>query len=735
VPLSGQLKRLANGDKTTPKFPTDFKNYFTDNFNEDDSTLGGVMTGECSGIIAIDCDSAHAYSVFRMLDPDYEAHMVSKGKQNPDGSEMTAATIIYAYTPELDENFVHKTSDIKIDFYSNKGFIYLPTKDNLTKYTWERGKFPKVRECPPQIIALLKSLKPSKVKHIELELRGKRWNVHLYSQVKNFTESGKITKSLFKILTPRDFRTTEAYLVNGFLHPNNVEDGRGSEYLSKVSAILGADESIDEELYTKAMVIINNSFSHPMPKPRLSSTIIEPMIEERASIDGVPIWRYNKDWEEAASSVITKLNSKLELFFDPERRIYYAADIVNEKINAFKRDADFFSFLETVAIDFQGKKEIRQVIPLVNVVSTPKYSYGFYGDTSDTFNIFLPTMPLLIFKNPEAYAKSYNYPTITLKFLEHLIPDNQMRNYLIRFLRRKFDTFDYSPVVLYLLGVSGSGKDLFVSLLSRIMGDTTIARPKAKEFLEKHNGWMLDQYFAQLDEYGDQLTNFQEKEEAKGLIKAYSGKRQISIRKMGVDGYQYEHNITFILTANKNPIAFDMDDRRVVLLNTPNNLRDLTVVRELGSTQEFVDRLLAEVNDFMYWLATERENASADEYVNPPVTQDKLSLIASKLNAGSQLSFYLKNGLVGELSKLCTMYEIPDLLGYAAEGRIYEDDLFDLYMEMTEHKGTKRGLSVAMQEFDKIPTTKAGTKAYYYKVPSLSVAKALKMAPIEGDFE
>jgi hypothetical protein len=735
VPLSGQLKRLANGDKTIPEFPKDFKNYFTENFNEQDSTLGGVMTGKCSGIIAIDCDSEHAYKVFQMLDPDYEAHMVSRGKLNPDGSEMKAATIVYKYTQELEENFIHKTTDMKIDFYSNKGFIYLPTKDNLTKYTWESKRFPEIKECPPQIVSLLKSLKPQKIKHVELELQAKKWNIHLYPQVRHFAESGRVTKSLFKILTPRDFRTSDAYIAKGFLHPNDVEDGRGSEYLSKVSAILGADESIDEELYTKAMRAINNNFDKPMARSRLESTIIDPMIEERASVDGTPIWRYNKDWEEDLSTVVTKLNTRLDLFFDQERRTYYAVDVANENYHAFKKDADFFSFLETVASEFAGKKEIRQILPLVNVVSTPKYPFGFYGDHKESFNIFSPTVPLMIFKNPDTYEKSYNYPTYTIKFLEHLIPDNFMRNYLIRFLRRKFDTFDYSPVVIYLLGVSGSGKDLFVNLLRRIMGENTVARPKASEFLEKHNGWMLDQYFAQLDEYGDQLVNFADKEEAKGLIKTYSGNSRINIRKMQNDGYMYDHNITFIITANKNPLTFDADDRRIALFSTPNNLRELPEVKELGGIQEFVDRLYDEINDFMYWLAIDRDNATADEYVNPPFTMDKLALIAAKLSAGSQLAFYFKNGLAGEISRLCTMYETPDVLGYMAEGRVYEDDLFDLYMEMTEHKGTKRGLSAAMQDFDKIPTTKAGSKAYYYKVPSLILATALKMTPIEGEFQ
>ena len=118
-----------------------------------------------------------------------------------------------------------------------------------------------------------------------------------------------------------------------------------------------------------------------------------------------------------------------------------------------------------------------------------------------------------------------------LQYLETLVPDDRMRTYLLRFLKRKLTKYEYSPVSLYFLGVQGSGKDTLVEVLEKFLGSERIAKPSAKEFLEQYNGWILDTYFAQLDEYGNQLSS-RDQDEALGKLKAYTGKPVISLRKM-----------------------------------------------------------------------------------------------------------------------------------------------------------------------------------------------------------
>lgn len=731
VPLKGQLKRLSTGKKTLPEFEKNWKDKYTKQFNENATALGGALTGKQSGIIAIDCDNAVTYEIFKLIDPDYNFIFVSKGKQDELGNEINAGTFIYNYVDELDETYSVHNNQFSLDFYSNGGFIYLPSDSNQTKEPFELTE---LKDPPANLIALIKSLKPVRVVQADEALRTKTWTNHLAPQMLRFVSTKKVTKELFKILTPRDFRDLSEYIDNGFLHPKDIPNGRGSEYLSKVSSILGADESIDEELYMASMSIINDCFIEPMPRVRLSSTVIEPMVEERASIDGVPIWRYNEDWEVDKLTIVTKRNNVVEGFFDPERVRYYIADIGTQSVKSFFRDSDFFSYLEAVAVEPPSKKEAKNKMPLVNVVSSPAYDFGFFhADGEDTFNAFSPSVPLTIFKSPSIYTKDYVRPNTILRYLESLIPDNYMRNYLLRFMRRKLDKFEYSPTILYMLGVSGAGKDTFVHIIEALVGAPSIARPTTKEFLEIYNGWMLDKYFAQLDEYGNQLSRFDEKESALGKIKAYTGKAEVQIRSMRTDGFNYSHAITFIMTANKNPLFLDHDDRRVALFNCPNALKDEPWIIELGGVGNVHNQIFKEINDFAYYLSTEVDNLTLDEYMSPPETEDKKALIASKFNASMKIAFYLSNRMFKELEEIAREFDCQSLFDGADSGRMYEEELFDLYYEMTDGKGTKRGLNSAMKEFDKIPTTRNGIKAYYYNVPALRGYNLSAFAPIDGE--
>jgi hypothetical protein len=728
VPLKGQLKRLQDGKKTIPIYPENWKEYYTNNFNKNPSALGGVITGELSKIVAIDCDNEATYQMFKALDPDYKFHFMSKGKISAEGIESKCGTIIYSHIPELNDSYALRNNFIALDFLSSERFAYLPTQANETKHDFE---FCELKEPPLAVIALIKSLQPVKVEAITTA--NKTWRNHLAPQIKHFIATKKVTPELFRILTPKDFRDTPEYLAKTWLHPDSVPDGRGSEYLVKVSAILGADESIDVDTYTQAMRTLNDMFSKPMPTTRLNSTIIEPMAEGNATINGAPIWQYNEQWEEDKVSILTKRNTVIEGFYDPDRLKYYAVNVSEEDVKVFDRDSEYFSYLDTVAIEPPSKKEFKIRLPLVNAISKPSEPFGFFSNNEgqSVFNTFAPTLALSIFREPSIYKDKYSRPNTILAFLQTLIPDNYMRNYLLRFLKRKLTTFEYSPTIIYLLGVSGAGKDTFVSIVKSLIGMNAVAQPSTKEFLEVYNGWMLDKYFVQLDEYGNQLVKFDDREIALGKIKAYTGKPEVQIRKMRNDGYTHIHHITFCMTANKNPLFFDDDDRRIALFNTPNKLADADWVIRTGGISVVINKIEHEINDFAYYLATEVDMLSKDEYVCPPDTEDKRILIASKYNASNKIAYLLKACLFVEFEKLAIEFDCLQVLEWAPEGRIYEEDLMDLYMEMTDSNGTKRGLSSAMKDFDKIPTTYKGAKAYYYNMPRLkgfkrSVVQSIK---------
>ena len=297
VPLSGHLKRLEDGSKTIPGFEKNWRSKYQNEFNTKATELGGAITGAISNIIAIDCDDQTTYDLFSSLDKDNGFHFISKGKPSGGG------TIIYKYPDGIAlESFSIQSKIMHLDFYSDNGFIYLPSRANETKERWEYGDYselPSLHAAPPTVVALLLNLQQQytlskgQAKEQDRATAIKVRSNYLAPQIELLIAKKAFIPSLFRIITPKDFRDLPQYKQHGYLHPDNVPEGRGSEYLMKVSAILGADPSISKDFYVTAMDIINSLWNSPMARTKLEATILDPMVNGKSSINGEPIWTYD----------------------------------------------------------------------------------------------------------------------------------------------------------------------------------------------------------------------------------------------------------------------------------------------------------------------------------------------------------------------------------------------------------------------------------------------------------
>ena len=697
VPLSGELKRNKDGSKTIPYYESNWRERYQEERNVKDSKLGGVITGKVSGILAIDCDNAITWSLFRALDPYNEFIFISKGK----GKE--AGTLIYKYNESLAQNFSINEDGLALDFYSNHGFVYLPTEENKSKVTLP-APLPEIYDMPDSVCSVLTRMYKSTQQSATEEQSTQNTNLFtanfLAPLVQQFAQSkGVYMPGLFRIITPKRFRNTDQYTKNAHLHPDNVPEGEGSTYLSSVSAILASDLSINQELYTEAMVYINELFTKPIDQSRLDKTIIDPMINNKANIDGVQIWRYDANWEQYRSIFITKDQSTLEVVYDDVAQVHYVVDSSRGLYSTFSRDGDLYNHLQAVTATNKTKKEIIHGVPLVRTVTYPNKPFGFNVGNDSTkrdFNTFKATPALAIFYSPQDYAEKYKKPEITLKFFASLIPDPLMQDYLFSFLKTKLSTFKYSPVVLYFLGVPGSGKGTFVRIVEEIFG--LVPSPSAQEFLDKFNRWVMGAYFVELDEYGDSLSTLREKEEAVGKLKAMTGKRKVDIREMRMNSYTYEHNMTFIMTANKNPLMLEDNDRRIALFNTPNVLADQEWVEEAGGIEIVFNTIIDTVNDFCYYLATEIKSLSAADYMRPPLFDNKFELIADNMPAAAKIAYCFKHGQVRYLTELCYDYACDNVAKAINTGSVLVSDLDDLYQELTNNNGVRRSLIKALRE-------------------------------------
>lgn len=730
VPLAGKLERNADGSKTIPHFESNWRDHYQETRNVKNSPLGGTITGKVSNIIAIDCDNEATWQLFRSLDPYNEFVFISKGK----GKE--AGTLIYEYDEELPQNFTIHEDGIDLDFYSNHGFIYLATTANKSKVPLT--ELPAVPQLPETVkLTLLRLYKSTKQTLVEDSSSTQNTNLFtanfLAPLVDQFVRGrGDYMPGLFRIITPKKFRQQPQYLESSHLHPDNVPEGDGSTYLSSVSAILGADLSISQELYTEAMVYINDLFETPMEQGRLDSTIINPMINRKANIGGVPIWAYDDNWENYRSIFTTKDQSTIEVVYDDLAKVHYTVDSSRGIYASFIRDTELYNHLQAVTATPKSKKELIHGVPLVRTVTHPHKPFGFNPGTDSTkrdFNTFKATPALSVFYKPEDYAEKYKEPEYTLKFFESLVPDSRMRAYLFSFLKTKLTSFKYSPVVLYFLGVPGSGKGTFIRIIEEIFG--LVPSPTAQEFLDKFNKWVVGAYFVELDEYGDSLSTLREKEEAIGKLKALTGKRKVDIREMRTNSYSYEHNMTFIMTANKNPLMLDDNDRRIALFNTPNILADQEWVEAAGGIDYVFNQIMESVNDFCYYLATEVQALPAADYMRPPMFEGKFELIADNMPAAARIAYCFKQRQIEYLTELCLDYACDDTANAIQSGEVMLSELDDLYQELTQDKGTRRALIKALRDNGNVHMQRGGADGSDFRITGY--VKKTKENPFEDE--
>lgn len=731
VPLQGTLKRLEGGKKSLPVFETDWKKIYSTKFNEKQSKLAGTMTGKLSGIMAIDCDNKFTYELFKSFDPDYAFHFVSLGKPSGGG------TIIYAYDDSIG-TFKLKKPDIELDFYSDDGFVYLPTEDNYTKESWEGRELPELKAAPEEVLALLRVLKPDTATGVAKNAETKRViSNRLAPMLESFVKSKKYDPVVFKVLTPYSFRDLPAYLTKGHLHPNDVPAGRGSEYLSKISAILGSDISVNIELYTNVMMLINSFWEDPMERGKLMSTIINPMADGRATIDGQVIWQYDPHWEQMGFIATTLNGDYIESYYDDVKGQYYLINYSVPYIKIYTDKRPVITTLKTLLGRNITESQYDSTKQLIRTTLNPSLEFG-HVKGSDTFNLFRQTRDLSILNNPEPYKQSYSRPVHIIKYFESLIPDDYMRSFVLSFIKTKLTTFDYSPIVLYLIGKPGSGKDTLVSILATIIGREYISKPDTKVFLEQYNGWLVDKYIAHLDEYGNKLTRTSDKQEALGKIKAYTGSADIQIRAMRNDGYNYRHSATFIMTANSNPLPIENEDRRFALIRTPNKLAIQDWVVQAGGVRHVVEKLIpSEITDFCYYLATEIKSLKGNDYVIAPETPDKEKLIIDSMPAAEQIGFYVQNSRFDQLAAIAEDMGVKDFKLNWDKNKLEDNKLEELYLAMTEGHGAHNTLIRQLKSIglNRSHTTKDGRNVMYYYINELHKFKEEEDPGFEPQFE
>jgi len=663
--------------------PTKWQRY-KEEWNEIATPVGSVIPGPQSNLIVIDCDSTETTELFEQLLPEYKAVTYSIDKTDKDGKDVKGSNWFFFYQPNIP---VLHNGLYNLEIFSGDGDtqqVFLPTAGNKTKTSWDY--LPQLMDIPHSLVTLLKvwakASRPSSPTMQSTTTKGQH-TFNLAPLIEKQLSRDSIIPQLFSIITPSDFRN-DLYREKGYLHPNDIVDGSGNDYMIKVSAILGSDCSISKDLYTRMMNYINDLWEQPYSAQEISKRV-DRMTSGMARMNNSPIWQYDSQWEHARFMDHNKIEEMVEYFIDPALLEVIEVNHTTHVTRVLKKGlATALTQLTTKGKDFIGKNKVEKfqlAIPAMVKVTRPNLPFGPLAEDRFKYNSFMASPALEVIRNPDTYKERYKHPTEFVAYMESLVPKKLERTYLLRHLLTKLSTFGYSPAVYYFVGVPGSGKGLFVSLISKMMGGEQYVGQNlgSSEILGVTNGWLEGLLFAHFDELHDTLGKYEDRKKANGNIKKWSGSDIFQLRRMHTEAVPEPMMATFILTQNGSAFNMDVGDRRYLYMDTPNVLdKDLA--------ESMVDMIATRVEDIAYYLQNEYEQLPVHEYVKPPMTDDKLQSIMGNQPAEIKILSAIDNRNYDLLYQLAidSGIDMDILTQYRSKNLIYEDALIWMYKGLTD---------------------------------------------------
>jgi len=522
-----------------------------------DAPLGGLICGVLDNkepdeveVIALDCDNAAAWQLFTALDPSYRFRSASIGK--PGG------TVLYALPPALREvpQFSLNNGVINIEYMAKRpssinAMVYLPTTANQTKETLQHSV--ELTEPPEAVIALVLSLaKPAQAPTLHLEESTElnlpynapllaQYVVDLTDDNNNFIKAdNQLTQKVYRIFTPRKFRSAKQYEDEKFLHPNSedlLSVGPWSEYIVGVSAIAGADPSVSPKLYTSFIQALNAQLDDPMPAPRLLTEVIGPMVNQKASINGKPIWKYDEKWDQTSLTIVNQYGETLEHFALDGATGFIEYNHTTKALVQIPSIAVLRDQVYVMNANPEHERpgvNIVKKLKLVEIQNSVKYPMGFYN--SPTGHALLNTIEacpaLSILRKPESFS---NMPSIEDRyvqaynvFISHLLNhDKQAISFLNQVIAYHGRHLNSIPVILYVIGVGGAGKSLFAEMLELLFGKNATSRPTTSQLSNRFNDYLEDTAILILSETSDASARAQSG--IKGVLKTLTGENTLDI--------------------------------------------------------------------------------------------------------------------------------------------------------------------------------------------------------------
>lgn len=686
-----------------------------------DTPLGGLICGQLANkeaheteVMAIDCDNEMAWIMVRALDPNYKFHFQSIGK--PGG------TILYELPEDLYDlkQYSINNESIHLEYMARResganAMVYLPTTANKTKTEIASGA--ELSAPPASVVALLKSLKPkplTKAPDLATDVKTVLpFNAPLVKQyvlesraaggASGFgrLEESVIAEKVYSIFTPKKFRELEAYREHNFLHPNDdtlTEAGSYSEYITGVSAIAGADPSIDSALYVDFMQAINMQLDDPMKPDRYMTEVLNPMVYGKASINGKPIWKYNENWDKDSHSLSNQYGETLEYFASEiEANRFLEYNHTTKSVVSIQGINPLLDRIYTMDADPQQEKPNRNLVKKLKLVreeNSVRMEPGIFMNSSGRtiINSIEAALPLRILRNPELFTQTVDGTNLYVQafelFLSHLIgEDEESITFMRQILAWHGRHLKAIPVIIYMVGVGGAGKSQFAKVLETLFGSNVTRRPSSKQITSQFNDFLDNCALLILSETADAAKQAQDG--IKEVIKTVTGETTIDIE---TKGRPLKPNVPVfalpVLLANSLWYQEDSADRRIFPMHPQTPLHKAEAV--LGFEQihgvRLIDFILEGIK--LGYISKYLSGFCPDLLPEVPLTEVKKEFSAEQACPIARVKSLLQNSEHSQLFELFAEYDLTKpitLLKRAAKRHgYYQKHLVELVKAMRE---------------------------------------------------
>lgn len=332
----------------------------------------------------------------------------------------------------------------------------------------------------------------------------------------------------------------------------------------------------------------------------------------------------------------------------------------------------------------------------------------------------ITTEGLAIINSPEQHEDLYMYPTITISYLESVIPNQQVRDYMLSFLKTKFTTSEHSPVSLCFINID---KNPIEAILNNIVGERLVAKPSSSALLGPYNDWIIDKYFADLDDHG-RIGNVGLRFQVLDKLESISSTDCVPIISPGKASFNYKHNMTFIVSSIDNPLLAETYNKNLALINTIREPEEVDWIKDLGGMEVVKEGIELETLDFCYYLGTEIEPLNMEDYTRAPYnSRYKENMKVGRNKVANRIVGYVSKGELYELAKLARSYKVGGFTDGWEKDRMDGDKLANLYMAITDGEGYFRRISVVMKSAGFPAIREHKSTIHHYRLAGLKAAK------------